>query len=370
MSPGLAALNSTDRTLVGQLDFMIRFHRCLQILVLLLATIFPLAALAGGTLRVLAWPGYADPDLVKVFEQRMGSRVEVTLVGSDDALWEKISHRQAQDFDVFAVNAAELQRYIQQGLVVPIDTVAVPNIATQLPRFRDLNSIPGIVHGGKVFAVPYTYADMGLIYDRAQIKEAPDSISALWDPRYRGKVLAYNGGTHNFSLAAQSLGSPSPFHIAGKDWPATVNRLIALRRNVLTFYTQPEESIELFKAHKVALLFANYGSQQLQLLRAAGADVGYAIPREGALAWLDCWVITRGARNKALAEAWINYFLSPEPSKALVSRQGLANTISPSPYHRASDRLIWLEPVEDVERRSLLWERIVSGDRAGKVLAP
>ena len=349
---------------------MTRFFRCLQFSVMLLTTLIPATAPAGETLRVLAWPGYADPDLVKIFEQRTGSKVEVTLIGSDDALWQKISNHSAEDFDVFAVNAAELQRYIHQGLVAPIDTDAVPNLAKQLPRFRNLGAIPGIVHGGKVFAIPYTYSDMGLIYDRAQIKEAPDSIVALWDPRYRGKVLAYNGGTHNFSLAALSLGSSAPFQISDTEWTATVDRLIALRRNVLTFYTQPEESVELFMSRRMALLFANYGSQQLQLLKSAGADVGYAIPKEGALAWLDCWVITRGARNKALAEAWIDYLLGEEPSQALVSRQGLANTISASPYHRASDRLIWLEPVENVERRSLLWERIVSGDRASKVLAP
>jgi putative spermidine/putrescine transport system substrate-binding protein len=349
---------------------MTRFHRCHQFLALLLATLFSVATLAAETLRVLAWPGYADPDLVKVFEQRTGSKVEVTLIDSDDALWQKISHHKGQDFDVFAVNTAELQRYIQQGLVVPVDTAAVPNLATQLPRFRDLKSIPGIVHDGKIFAIPYTYSDMGLIYDRQQVKEIPDSISALWDPRYRGKVLAYNAGSHNFSLAAQSLGSATPFRVGSDDWPAMVERLIALRRNVLTFYTQPEESVELFKSRRAALLFANYGSQQLQMLRTAGADVGYVVPKEGALAWLDCWVITRGARNKALAAAWINYLLEQEPSKALMSRQGLANTISPSPYHRATDRLIWLEPVENVERRSLLWARIVSGDRASKVLAP
>jgi putative spermidine/putrescine transport system substrate-binding protein len=37
---------------------------------------------------------------------------------------------------------------------------------------------------------------------------------------------------------------------------------------------------------------------------------------------------------------------------------------------RSQDRLKWLEPVESAARRSLLWERILAGDRASKVLAP
>lgn len=346
------------------------FRRRPRLFVLPLAMLFTATALAAETLRVLAWPGYAEADQVAQFERRTGSRVEITLVGSDEALWQKIRHNQGGDFDVFAVNTAELQRYIRQGLVVPIETGRIPNLRRQLPRFRKLAAIPGLVHAGNVYGIPYTYSDMGLIYDRGQFDAAPDSIQVLWDPRYRGKVLAYDGGSHNFSLAAQSLGATSPFRVSERSWPDLVDRLIKLRRNVLTFYTRPEESVELFRKHGVALLFANYGTQQLQLLRQAGADVGYAIPREGALAWLDCWAITRAAGNRDLAHAWIDHMLDDAPSQALVRRQGLANTVTAAPDQRADARLIWLEPVEDVARRTRLWQRIIAGDRANKVLAP
>ena len=43
-------------------------------------------AQAAPLLRVLAWPGYADADVVAQFEKRHGVRVEVTIVSSDEAL--------------------------------------------------------------------------------------------------------------------------------------------------------------------------------------------------------------------------------------------------------------------------------------------
>jgi putative spermidine/putrescine transport system substrate-binding protein len=211
---------------------------------------------------------------------------------------------------------------------------------------------------------------MGLIYDRKQMPQPPDSLTALWDTRWKGKVVGYNGGAHSFSLAAQMLRLKSPFQIDDKSWGPAVEQLVALRRNAAGFYTQPEEAMALFKARKAALLFANFGHQQLQLMQKAGMDVGYVIPKEGALAWLDCWAVTRGARNPALAAAWINYMLESEPGQALVSRQGLANTTTASAGERAEDRLVWLEPVESEERRDLLWTRIMAGDRISKVLAP
>ena len=334
-----------------------------------LAMLLP-AMVCADTLRVLSWPGYADADLVKVFEARTGNQVSVTFIDSDEALWERVRQNQGQDFDVFAVNTAELQRYIQADLVSPIDTTNIPNIARQLPRFRQPGSINGLTHDGKVFAVPYTYAEMGLIYDRQQITTPPTSIAALWDPQYRGKVLLYNSSTHNFSLAAQSLGMSNPFKLADNQWASAVNQLIALRRNAMGFYTGPEESVTQFQQKHAALMLANYGAQQVQLLRAAGADVGYAIPKEGALAWLDAWAIMRRTKNLALAHAWISYLLEPAPSQALEMRQGLANTISEPPYLRPKDRILWLEPAEDSERRQRLWERIYSGDRASRVMAP
>ena len=93
-----------------------------------------------------------------------------------------------------------------------------------------------------------------------------------------------------------------------------VEHLIALRRNVLTFYTgrgigwSSSGGSGSRDAGKLRLAAT-------EAARAAGADVGHAIPRRGALAWLDCWAISRGVRDKALAEAWIDFLLEPGPGQ-------------------------------------------------------
>jgi len=325
------------------------------------------SALAVETLRILAWPGYADADLVKAFEQRHGVRVEVTLVGNDDILREKMAAGSGAHFDVIAANTAEMVHYIDSGLIQPIETGNIPNLRRQLPRFRPLSTIPGITRAGSAYAIPYTYSEMGLIYDRRRFKTAPASYADLWNPRYAGQILLFDGGTHNFSLAAMALGL-DPFRIPSAEFPRALKKLLALRRNALVFYSLPEEAARLFREQSAALLFANYGSQQVKLLRDAGVDIGYAVPRTGALAWLDCWAVSRGARNKALAEAWINYTLEPGVSHALSVRQGLANTLETSAASRPGDPLIWLEPVEDGARRTRLWQRILSGEREALLL--
>ncbi|WP_213880900.1 extracellular solute-binding protein [Pseudomonas sp. dw_358] len=314
------------------------------------------------TLRVLAWPGYADADLVARFEQRYKVKVEVTLVGSDEALRNKMAEDRGGNFDVLAANTAEVHRYADQGLLQPLKPEQIPHTANQLTRFRDYSRIPDLVVAQHLYAIPYAWSDMGLIYDRQQFKQPPDSISSMWDPKYQGRVLAFNTSNHNFSLASLSLGG-DPFHIPSAEFARVSDRLIELRRNVLTFYSLPEEAADLFRRHRVALLFANYGRQQLKQLRDAGADVGYVIPREGALAWLDCWAISRGAKDTRLASEWIDYMLEPQVSEALSTRQGLSNTLQEPDDASSASPLIWIRPVEDDRRRAALWQLIVSGER-------
>lgn len=327
----------------------------------------PQSALAMETLRILAWPGYADADLVAIFEQRHGVHVEVTLVDNDDVLREKMAADQGAHFDVIAANTAEMVHYIDSGLIQPIDTQNIPNLRKQLPRFRPLSAIPGITRAGRVYAIPYTYSEMGLIYDRRRFQTAPSGYADLWNPRYTGQVLLFDGGTHNFSLAALALGL-DPFHIPPGARQQVLKKLLALRRNALAFYKLPEEATRLFREQSAALLFANYGNQQVKQLRDAGADIGYVVPRNGVLAWLDCWAVSRGARNKALAEAWIDYALEPAVSHALSARQGLANTLEATGAAHASGRVIWLQPVEDDAWRNRLWQRILSGERESRLL--
>ncbi|MFM0731643.1 extracellular solute-binding protein [Paraburkholderia sediminicola] len=319
---------------------------------------------ADKVLRVLAWPGYADADVVKTFEIRYHAKVEVTLVDSDEALWAQMHVQATPPFDVLAANTAEIERYTRANLLAPLDLASLPNTKKQLPRFQALSSIEGLTSAGNVYAIPFTYSSMGLIYDRKQIAVAPRSMRELWNPRYRGKVLDFNSAQHNFSFTALALGYPHPFQLDAVQMRVIAHKLVDLRRNLLTYYKLPEEATAFFIQHNVALMFGNYGTQQVESLRRAGADVGYVIPDEGALAWLDCWSMTRAAKDHPLALAWINYMLEPDVSALLTQRQGLANTLTAPAENSDNAHIVWIGPVEDIQRREDLWKRIVSGDRS------
>lgn len=317
-------------------------------------------AAGQDVLRVLAWPGYTEPEQVRLFEKQHDVKVEISYVDDDDELWQRVKRNHGHNFDVVALNTAVLQQLIDQALAVPIDMKQIPNGKKQLSRFRN---IPVLSRSNTRYAVPYTYSEMGLIYNRKLVKKPPQSINELWNPAYKNQVLAFDGSAHNFSIAAMQLGYRNPFQLSREQTFKSVGKLVDLRRNVYRFYKTPEEVVEIFQDTPIALIYANYGSQQVSLLKKAGADIDYVIPREGALAWLDCWAILPGAENLPLAHAWINFTLGKEMSRQLVEQQGLANTLQESDTAHAKDKLIWLEPVEDSAERARLWTRILSGHK-------
>ena len=281
------------------------------------------AALAAGlwassasaeTLRVLAWEGYADPDWVKDFTKETGIDVDVVFIGSDDEIWAKIKGSEGKDFDVMAVNTAQLQRYIDADLVKPWDLSKIPNQKDVLPRFRDLSAIKGMTRDGKVYGIPFCFDSIGLIYDTDKVKPAPTSMTVLWDPQYQGKVLAYDNGEHNFSFTALTEGIENPFHLTDEQFAKIKDKLVDLKRNTLSFYTTADEAMQIYQNNDVALIWANYGQQQVKALQKVGGE--------------------------------------------LSERTGFGNTVTETDSANPNDKLVWLQLVEDPLKRSDMWNEV------------
>ena len=127
----------------------------------------------------------------------------------------------------------------------------------------------------------------------------------LWDPKYQGKILLYDASAHNFSFAALAEGIENPFNLTDAQLEEIKGKLIELQKNALSYYQSADEALQIYNSNDVALIFANFGQQQLKVMKDAGAPIAYVVPKEGALAWLDTWALSKGAKNPELAEKWV-----------------------------------------------------------------
>ena len=230
---------------------------------------------AAEELRILSWQGYADEDWVKEFEAETGADVNVVFIGTDDEIWAKIKGSEGKDFDLFAVNTAQLQRYIDLGLTTPYDMDMLPNQKETLERFRDLTKVAGTMRDGNVYGIPFAFDTIGIIYDTEKVKTPPTSWDVFYDDEYTGRILGYDNGEHNFSITALDMGIEDPFHLSEEQLQAAKAKLIDMKHNLLSLYSTPDEALQLYQQNDVAIIWANYGQQQVKAMLDAGAPIAY-----------------------------------------------------------------------------------------------
>ena len=140
-------------------------------------------AVAAGTLRILAYEGYADDDWIKAFEHQTGARVNVVFAGSPEEMFAKMQGSAGADYDLVAIDTSIVKRYLDNGLIQPMDESKLTNLPNLQPAFA---GIPQTKPDGKRYAVPIAWGSLGLVYSLDEFKEAPTSWNVLWDPKYKG----------------------------------------------------------------------------------------------------------------------------------------------------------------------------------------
>jgi putative spermidine/putrescine transport system substrate-binding protein len=315
-------------------------------------------AKAAGTLRLLVWEGYADDDVAAQFKKKYDAEVQVVYLTSDDEMWTKLKGSDGADYDLLSVATSSLAKFIDAGLAKPIDASKIPNLANQLPRFNDLSKVAGVTRDGKPYGVPFAYGSIGLIYDVKRVTPAPTSWGVLWDPRFKGQVLLSDTSEVNVTLMAIALGMPNPYNLSPQELDKVKAKFLELCQNVASYDGSPEESIQIYEAGDVALIFTPWGEQATGMFKKAGHDVAYEIPQEGAQGWIDAWAMTKGAKDLDLAYKWLNFVYEKDVSDILTTRHNLGNTITPSTNSDYPGRLKWSETVEDFTARNDLWKAV------------
>lgn len=309
-------------------------------------------------LRVMSWEGYTDDRLVAAFEAATGAKVRVTYVSSVDEASAKLTASEGAGFDIFAIESSSYKRLIRQGLMRPIDVARVPSLGGMLPAFHNL---PGLEVAGRTYGAPYAWGSVPLIYAKAAFPTPPDSWSVLWDPKYRGRVIGQDDANNNIVTMAIALGLPDPFQLTDAQFNQVKRQLLAMKRNVATYYAGFDEGASIFAQGGVDLMFA-MAEPQVEMIRRKGVDVGLVIPKEGAIGWVDCWAISAGCRDEALAHAWIETTLRSDMATLLSTtyhygnvRDAAANAALGLTY---TDRLTFLDAPEDFARRVKLWNEV------------
>lgn len=261
-------------------------------------------AQAEGEIRVLNWQGYGTDEAwsVEAFEAATGTAVVHDYYNSEQEMLTKLRTSPGA-YDVVVINSAYTQQAAEEGLIQPIDSATIGNWGDLSPGLRDAAEF---TVDGDVYGVAWVWGLTSIAYDTDEV-DPGTSIEILWDPAYAGNVAVRDDAVENVYLAALATGQDMN---DPQDLDAIREKLRALKPQIRTYWSSEDEWNKEFSADTfdVAVYWSGSASRSA---KAFGLPVGYMIPDEGAIAWLDGLSIATDAPNPEGAAAFIDWMVDP-----------------------------------------------------------
>ncbi|MBI5013866.1 MAG: spermidine/putrescine ABC transporter substrate-binding protein [Deltaproteobacteria bacterium] len=208
--------------------------------------------------------------------------------------------------DVAIIESQFVRPLAEARLLAEIDYRSVPNFKNVFANFRDLSADPG-----NRYSVPCSFGTTGLLLRRDLAKLPVTRWADLWSPRLAGKVAVRSQMRELIGLTLLALGH-SPNSEDPKHLQAVLGKLLQLKKTAVIADEEPEKAVPLITSGKVMVMEGF--PEDYRLARQDSHSLEYVFPAEGVLLWSDNFVIPAAARNRPMAEAFINFMLRPEIS--------------------------------------------------------
>lgn len=278
------------------------------------------------TLYVYNWGEYISDgsegclDSNKAFEEwyydtyGVKVRVNYSTFSSNESLYAKISSGSVK-YDVIVPSDYMIERLIAEDLLAPLNYENIPNAAANLlPEFFGENSEHSDYDPGNVYSVPYLYGMIGIIYNTSIVDENEPSIGSwqlMWDEKYAGNILQFNNSRDAFGTAQYFLGVDVNSD-SEADWRLALDKLKA-QKPILQGYVMDEIYNKMENGS--AAIAAYYAGDYLAMYE-NNPDLEFFYPEEGTNLYVDAMCIPKTAKNKEIAERYINFMLTEEPAVA------------------------------------------------------
>ena len=271
------------------------------------------AAANEGKLNLIAWEGYTQAQWVNPFEKKTGCKVSAKYGGSSDEMVTLMRSGGGGQYDMVSASGDASLRLIYGGDVATVDPTKIPDYKN---FFKTFQSPPNNTVNGKHYGISLQWGPNTLLYNTKKVKPAPTSWSAIYSPKFKGKVTVPNNPIQiadaalYLSKTKPSLGIKDPYELNKTQFDATIALLKQQRPLVKKYWGLASDEISLFK-NGDATIGASW-PYQTNTLRDAKVPVKDLIPKEGATGWLDTWMVSAKAKHPQCALEWLKWISTPK----------------------------------------------------------
>lgn len=278
-------------------------------------------SIAKRTLHVCQWMGYFDPHVLKKFEKETDIHVAVHDVESNEVL-ESILLASSSGYDlVFPSATPHFKRLQALGVFLKLDLQKLPNL-----QFIDPQFFTRVGHDlCPTYGVPYMWGTTGIAYNIPIVrtllsKDPPHTWGLLYDPETVSKlaprgVILPDSATEIFPVLKIYHHHIQSDASSNHDIEKIKNTMQRIRPFVQKF--KGMESLQALARGEACI--AQMGSgEALRLSQWAKdnlenqVDIGFILPNEGSILWVDMMAIPQDAPHIEEAYQFLNFLMRPD----------------------------------------------------------
>ena len=258
----------------------------------------PVYDFTGTTLTVFNWYDYIDPDVIDIFEEETGAKVEYVNFTTNEEMYTKLEAG-AASYDVIFPSDYMIERMMAADMLEELDTANMPNLSGIIEWLQTTDYDPE----GK-FSVPYMWGTLGILYNSDMVSGPIDSWDALFSDEYAGQVIMMNSQRDTIGVALKKLGYSLNTREEA-ELEAARDILIEQKQNGITSGYLLDETKDKMVGNESALAVVYSGDALYAMSK--NEKLNYVVPKEGSNIWIDGMCIPKGSANKACAEAFIDF---------------------------------------------------------------
>ncbi len=259
----------------------------------------------GGTISVYNWGDYIDESLLAEFEAQTGITVIYDTFATNEDMYTKLKNGGAS-YDIAIPSDYMIEKMIKEDMLEEIDFNNIPNYKNIDARFTTMPYDPD-----SKYSVPYMWGTLGILYNTTMVDEPVDSWDILWNEKYNQQIFMYDSMRDAMTAPLKKMGySLNSTDIAQLEEAKAL--LIEQKPLVQAYVGDLVKDKMIGGEGALAIVYSGDAVYCME----ENPDLAYAVPKEGSNVWCDAIVIPKGAKNKAGAEAFINFLCEGEAALA------------------------------------------------------
>lgn len=297
------------------------------------------ALASSGSVKVLAWGDYVQPNIAEAFEKKTGIKLELTTFGSNDEAESTVRANGGKGFDIVFPSITNSANYVDDNgdsffAEVPADV----NVDNVIPSFmRDSATLGGQFKGEQIL-VPFDWGTEGITLDRAAtgLSDSDVSYANLFmngtegKAAFRQKSVLMGVGLYLDAIGEVPSNRMLDVYKSEEDmrrvWDACTKWILERKDHFGAFWNNGTEATAAF-TDAGCVVGQTWDTTGL-LLNRDNSDIVYRAPKEGIITWLDSFGVLKAAANKEQAVAFMNFMLTPEIGGMFANNTGYNSAVS------------------------------------------